>query len=725
MHNPKKFAAIFFLLLGVLALNLSSASSGQAERIYVSVDDILKDLGGDWEKAFTYLRDQVRFDPSPHVLKSSQSVLWGCRGNAKEQALLLLDILANQGERARLVKGRLVNAAASTLISSLFPGDTRRNFSYAEDVPLSQPSDDEMLLSRIKDHYWVQIERSGKWLDLDPVFPRSAPGQKFAEVEKTFTRIPDDFYPKMKISMSVEKDDTREDVLSAEEYLQNLTNRPMTLSISTTFQETEEDKGSGGGTPGGVFGGLSRSTSVRKKAKGVEAIYRAELKIGEEMGISGEFREVIPDSQRKDPVDGSVDRVWLNFRLMAEGEVLLETERVLFERLHEGDEFPLFQRHSMLFAPNIIPVQAWEDKLEKATDARLLDEVKSGIDEIKAEVKAKKDRGALLDRCIALEEKIGPEMGHLVNMIFAYASDSITKDAGKALSVYSYFSLPRIIIHSVEGDGKKVATTIDLRYDSISALSYPGQAVAMEETFLYGRGVFESVLEGKVLELFMGKKALTTASIMQEATRRRIPIRFYSELEKDELVKLRMPDHVQDKALKAVASGSILIVPERSIRFEGKDRWGWWEIVPDTREVTGVLDTGLHQAMLQRTVLDTEGMLNAKMGFAIGAITGAVDTQWMLAGMVLKYGELNKQALQEIKNYMKQIKAYMCPEFEKSASVTITSATVIDIEDCYKKEFSWGYEGGVKVEMGWCQAFAKGFGCASTSILNYYLSQYE
>ena len=34
------------------------------------------------------------------------------------------------------------------------------------------------------------------------------------------------------------------------------------------------------------------------------------------------------------------------------------------------------------------------------------------------------------------------------------------------------------------------------------------------------------------------------------------------------------------------------------------------------------------------------------------------------------------------------------------------------------------YGGGVKIDMGWCDKFAKGFACASTSILSYYLSQY-
>jgi len=709
----------------VVFLLVTAFSSGKGNPdIYVSVDELIRDLDANWEKAFDYVRDHVRFEPSPHFLKSSQGVLWGRTGNAREKALLLADILEKLGEKTRLVSGRLDSEKAALLVESLFAGNGSRDFHYADDVPISRPSAEKSLFSSIQDHYWIQLQKDGQWLDLDPVFADAAPGKGFAKVEKTYSFPTDDLFPSMMISLSIEKEKGREDILMLEESVQTLSNQPLTLSISTSFQESEEE-GSSGGSPGGLFGGLSRSTAGKKKKEGLEATYLAELKIGEETEVSGEFKEEIPDPSNKSSVENPLKRVWLNFRLAGEGGVLLERERVLYERIQETDELPLFQRHSILVTANTIPLEAWEDDLGKVTDTKLLETIKKGVEEVKSAVKSKKDKMALLNESLSLEEKIGPELGHLINMIFAHSSDSLTNDAGKSLSVYSYFALPRIIIYSVEGDGETVSTSMDLRQDSLAAVPYPGQALAMSESMLYGRGVFESVLEGKILELFSGKKVLTTASIMQEAAKRSVPIRFYSELEKDALENLPMPDHVRNRALKAIAAGSILIVPERSIRFEGKNRWGWWEIEPRTREAIGVLDTGLHQAMFQRTVLDTEGMLNSKMGFAIGAITGAVDTQWMLAGMVLKYGELNKQALQEIKAYMKQIKAYMCPEFEKSASVTIASVTVIDIEDCYKKEFSWGYEGGVKVEMGWCQSFAKGFGCASTSILNYYLSQYE
>jgi hypothetical protein len=727
---PISRKSVFFILLISLSMALPAHISlsegdnvclGRAQHAaFITVGELTRSFGGSWQEAFAFVRDEIRFEPTIHLMKTAQGVLWGRSGNAREQSLLLAEILRGLRVETRMAAGRLSTNRAADLIGSLFP--EKRDFSYTDNVPLSQPLEDESLIARVSDHVWIQIKQDGQWLDLDPCFPDAKPGTAYSDADQTFTSLPDRALPRMMISMSVQKGGAREDIFTLEQGLHEMVNLPVTLSISTSFAEGEEK--SSGGSVGGAFGGLSGGASGKKAKKGLVATYKAALNVKEGMEAAGEFTEKIPEKSQKLAAEDILDRIWLTFRLTLDGRPLHESERVLFEKNQPADEFPLFQRHSILIAPNAIPLEAWEGDLSRVTDARLLKQVKSAVDEIKKSVKSKKDKNALLDQSLSLEEKLGRDTGHLINMIFAYSSDSITADSGEALSVLSYYTLPRIVICSVEGDGKHVTTVMDLRQDSIEALPYPGQALGMTGTFQYGRGVFESVLEGKVLELFLGKRALTTSYIMQEASKKKIPVRLFSENEKAELEKLGMPEHVSGRALKAMAAGAVIVIPERSIRFDGQDRWGWWQVDPKTQEVVGVLDTGLHQAMIQRTILDTEGMLNSKMGFAIGAITGAVDTQWMLASMILQYGEINKAALQEIKAYMKQLKEYMCPEFEKSVSVTVASVSV-SIEDCFEEGYSWSYEGGVKVEMGWCQAFAKGFACASTSILNYYLSQYD
>jgi hypothetical protein len=405
-------------------------------------------------------------------------------------------------------------------------------------------------------------------------------------------------------------------------------------------------------------------------------------------------------------------------------QVVSESERILFERTERKAEAPIFQRHAILIAPNRIPAEVWQSRLKAVSDKDLLADVKSQVEEIKKSLKAKKLTGSILQKSAELEEKLGPELGHLVNMIFASTSDEQTEKEGAALSVSSYYQVPRILICSFSGDQETSEAAFDLRQDRVEAVPLPGQALTMKRTFLYGRGVMESILEGKLLELLTGKPALTTAALMQEAAHRKIPIRTYSSLEKESINKIGAPEIVAEKLFSAVDSRRIVIIPEKSVEWEGRQRWGWWDVDPRTMETVGVLDTGLHQAVLERTILDSKGAVESKMGFVIGAIVGAVDTQWMIAGMILEYGEINKAALLEAKAYMKEIRALMCPGFEKKVGVS-AGVTIIDIEDCWKYEVGVSAEAGIEIKLGWCENFAKGFACASTQILNYYLSEFE
>lgn len=724
---------VFFLsIFSFNNLSSDAEKNNEENKIYSSVEQLSKALEEKWEDSFKFVRNNIHFEPSSGVLKNNQGVLWCRMGNAREQAMLLAELLTREGEEVRYAVGKLDDDKAALLIENIF--SEKKEFSYNETVPISNPSKDNELLSAVKNHCWIQIFKDNHWADLDPSFPEAEKGKAYAPLDETFYDFDDDLLPELTISLNVEKGDFEESgvnnpetrtILEWQGTIQEAVNQPVSLTITANFRSIQEEEKESG-LHGGLLGALSGKSSKEKKEKEqeLEIIYEAILMINEEDKDDGRFSQIIPASPDQETEEGAITRVWLHFRIENLGKKEFETERILFEKLEDDEIPPLFQRHSILITGNKIPIQAWEEELNKVSDKELLDEVKSGIENIKDSLKSKKDRIVLLKESTSLEKKIGPGLGHLINMIFACTSDNLTEDAAKALYIFRYYSLPRIIITSFEGTGEELNVSMDLRQNSIEAIPYPGQAIGIRETFLYGRGVIESILEGKVLELLWGKKTLTTAFLMEEAARNDIPLRLYSYLEKEEVKKLEMPYHVTEMALNTLESGNILIIPDDSIEFNGEDRWGWWVVNSKTREVTGVLDTGLHQAMFQRTILETKGSLNTKMGFVIGTIVGAVDTQWVLASMVLKYGELNKEAIEEAKSYMKQINAYLCPGFEKKVSITLASATLIDIEDCYEKEFSLGFEGGVKIDMGWCDKFAKGFACASASILNYYLSQY-
>jgi len=706
-------AIVFFILIVIFAQETRSdygtRSRGKSFLSTIKNSKAEGKFEEKWMETFLFVRDQIRFEPTTIILKSPQDVLWSRSGNAKEQASLLVELLRENGEEARYASGFLEDETARSLIQSIFP--QIREFSYSDDVPLSFPSQKRDLMQTVKKHYWVQIFKNDQWVDLDPCFPDAEAGQTYASLDNTDEEMDEDFFPEVSISLEIfEWDGT----------LQEIANQPLYLKILANIQavEEEEEKSPMGGMLGGLGGRKSSDKSKKTKEKTVE--YLASLQLIDDELDQGSFSQTVSDEKE---TEEDITKIVIKFRIENPGGRPLEVERILFEK-HAKDQQPhYFQRHSILITGGELPGEAWEGDLTDFLDNKDLAELKKNLAAIKNQLKDTKDLKALLEKSFSLESEVGPEAGHLINMIFASTSDHLSNDLADALSVFSYYSLPRIIINSFEGTGEELRVSMDLRHDKKEAIPFPGQAEQMRGTFLYGRGVLESILEGKVIELLTGKETLTTARLMQIAGSKGIPIRIYSNLEKKAFESLNLPFPVAQKARKVIDSGHILIIPAQSVEFKGTERWGWWDLNPEKGAVVGVLGSGLHQAVLERTIMDTTGMLHDDMGLVIGAIVGCVDTHWVLFTLILKYGELNKAALQEAKDYMKNIGGYLCPGFEKTVGVGV--GVSVELEDCLKKEIGIGFSGGLKIEQGWCAKFAKGFQCASTSILNFYLMHAE
>ena len=725
----RKIVFLIVILFFVFGYVWEGKAENKTEnKIYTSLDQLNEAIDYQWEEAFAFVRDQIKFEPFTGIMKSSQGVLWGRAGNAVEQARLLTELLGLEGEKVRYAQGKLNKEKAARLIKNIFPEE--KDFYYPENVLLSAPSQDKEILSAIEDHYWVQILQDNQWIDLDPSFPDAKIGESYADLDETFYPIEKNMLTKFSISLKVEKTNFVEDegddseiqtILEWQGTLEEVANLPISLTLMANFKSTSQ-KDEAQDSVGTLFNVFEKiiSETEEEEEEGIELTYRAELFLEEVIEEEGQFFQILTPSEEEKIERPIISKVWLQFVLQKPDEPTMKIERILFEKHQKDDRPSLFQRHSILITGNEIPTEAWEEDLSDILDKEKMDELKSGVEKIKTQIEEKEDLATLLENSISLENSWGPEAGHLINLIFASTSDKLTNDLGRALAVDSYYYWPRIIMNSFKGSGDELQVYIDLCQDSKLAISYPGQAVRMKETFLYGRGVMESILEGKVIELLTKRKPLTTAYLMYKAAEKNIPIRMYSYLEQDRLKNLKMPPYVAKKVMKALDAQHFVIIPEESIEFNGRQRWGWWDLNPQNREVIGVLDTGLHQAMLEITILETEGPMSTDMALVLGVMMGTVDTYWTLVSMILKYGELNKAALQEAKDFMKKIGGYLCPDIvDEGIGVSVT---VIDIEDCYTKEL--GFSAGVKVDMGWCAKFAAGFKCASTVILNSYLSKY-
>jgi hypothetical protein len=639
---------------------------------------------GEWQDAFKFVRDAIRTEPSRYPLKTPDGVEWSRSANPLEKALFLARLLQEKGMTVEIAEGELDDAAARSLLGAIFP--PAKAPSYKSGTPISDPAEDRSLIAAVKRHFWVRLEEGDGWIDLDPSFPSAEPGKAFAELAASYD--PADEALAVKVSLSVTRRNSgpgaAEPVLAWAGTMPEVVNKPVSLTVMTEYRDGEE------------------------------AVLKVSLSAGEDSLAEGEAA----GAERAE--------ILLNLGIKFEslGEAVSNPGTVFFKGVVGRADAPLFQRHALLITGDRIPAAAWKEDAQTLSAADARSEAKAEADEIRAALKAKKATADTLSSGVEFEAKLGSDVGHLVNMVFASTSDDQTEKAAAALSVASWYAVPRVIITSFGGTEKGTEATIDLRQDRVVSVALPGQAWGMSQAFQYGRGVMESILEGKLLSLLTGKPALTTAFIMEEAARKNIPIRMFSALEAAKTRTLGLPAYEQGFLEGRLASsGGIVMIPEKPISWEGRPRWGWWEVDPRTRETIGVLDTGLHQAMIQRTILEAEGPMQSKMGAVLGAMVGAIDTYWVLMAMVLKHGELTREALLEAKAYMKDIQSVMCPGFEKKISIE-AGVTVVDIEDCYKYEYEiFKAEAGIGISQGWCEQFAKGFACASTSILNYLISQ--
>ncbi len=687
-----------------------------------SPDDADTMPSASWHAPFVEVRDTIRFEPTRSPLRAPGAVVMGGHGNSLEQARLLAERLTAAGERVRLVEGVLEQTDAAALLAASMPDPVKRSLSDA--VPVSDPSADPELLERVKRHYWVQLQQGEDWIDLDPSFPGSAPGTRYAEPAMTWDRLPPTRLPGVALRVDVERQDSaKETVLTWDGSLDAIANAPLALVVVAHIETADAD---GGAAPAsrvfGIFGGGAPQEPTKRTR------YLATLSNADDTLATGAF-DLAGGAFDEAGVD-AVERVTLQIEIRHPEDRRTRSTRRLFDADTDGARPPLFQRHSLLLTANRIPEAYLKETLAEILDAQDTRALRKRIDTLKETLSDGGDLAKLYAEAAVLEQQLGDDAGHLMNLVFASISDQLAEDMGRALAVLGFYDEPRILINTIQGNGKAQDVFMDLRQNTMTAVAYPGQALLMREALLYGRGVMDSVLEGLVVGLLTGEAPLTTATLMQKAADEGVPVALFSRLERSEITALDYPAATERRLLETLDAGQLVALPVRGIQYDERSRCGWWEIDPVTREAIGVLDTGLHQAVVEHTLIRSEGIVDDDMAWAIGALTGATDTHWALSAKILEHGELNKAALKEAKAYLKKIGSFVCSEIKvgKVWEEGVTFAEVkAEIEGCGEAEFSIGAGIGIGgditiLDKGWCDGFQKGFTCASMTILNLYLA---
>lgn len=212
------------------------STADQIPRLRYDLAERARTLGSSVEPLFAFVRDRIRYEAYPGVLRGAEATYLARAGNAADRALLLAAMLTQAGIQTRFAMGRLAGDRVSALFERIFeepialeadaagPGSgsdpdaeaflsrlrARAARDYARVAPLlsgikvSATAPVADVRREIEDHVWVQAQINGQWTDLDPSFRDAQVGQRFASDAETTEVLPERLYQQVTVRVIVE-----------------------------------------------------------------------------------------------------------------------------------------------------------------------------------------------------------------------------------------------------------------------------------------------------------------------------------------------------------------------------------------------------------------------------------------------------------------------------------------------------------------------------------------
>jgi len=416
-------------------------------------------------------------------------------------------------------------------------------------------------------------------------------------------------------------------------------------------------------------------------------------------------------------------REWLEGTLLIPGRPERPVRRDLVSPPGSAtlDDLLVHRRYSLGVFPGSVPLAALEEQLAQARGLPLAQWQADSE-------KLSKQRGPETAKVLApIESAAGRLAGHLLPLMHAQAADALSERTARSLRVTVVRDQPRILIATQEtvapadsGSGNpgsedaqmRTRVSLDLRLDEVRAYPWPGQASGAATLFQRSRGLFSSVIEGRVVAAATGEEPTTTAALMDRALAEGVELVTVDASNQGQ--QLRRIQDLQGPArnllVAALQSGREAVIPVRAVSLGGRPRLGWWELDPETGATVGVMDDGLHQGMVEYNLNLEKIGLNEKMGFAIGSIIGTTAIRFLLIARILEHGAVNQQIIKEIKDMAEGILCLSCPKAEAKASISFSVG-----DDCLKYEYEKSI--GVSAKIGFCEYYVQGFKCAMKAVL--------
>jgi hypothetical protein len=474
--------------------------------------------------------------------------------------------------------------------------------------------------------------------------------------------------------------------------------QPIALEIVATPLAADEPSGGAGGTNigggldvfgGGGGGGGAAKAEVPDGAVQLEARWR----IGSEVKVVGAVSGSICPA-----ANTCLQREVLRIVLTGPDGASRDVTRFLLD-LPPGTPAPATYRR---YAIAVLDREVGDGDVAAARQA-LQARVEAGKPAFEAAKAETAEDTARRDRLLAVD--VAAESGHLIALHFAAASDAGTAAAAEQYGLTVDRPTPRVLITSLEAspDGANTAISIDLRIDEVETRGDANAAAS----FQLARGLAESRLEGMVLEKMLGTPAVTTSRLMEAATAAGIEVRvlFGAGVE----LPAGLPDGAANRIHGALAAGHEVIVPAAAVELDGKARWGWWDVDPETNRTIGVMEDGQRQGLTEFNAATEKLGMHPEVGFVLGGLIGSIYTAYAISGQMLLHGEITDEFLDGLLEQLTSVGCALCPHLSGDVGLKTTV-----LGDCYKAKIP---KMSASAGTDFCKRYNDGFRCATQNMV--------
>lgn len=633
------------------------ASTIDADATDPYIEKKAAELDYDPQAVFDFLHESIGYNSYVGSVRGSRGTLWSEAGNALDMASLGVALMRASGVPAEYVQGTLPRFNAQSLILSMFPASYRTVGAVVAGTEVADPANDARLLAEAQSHYWFRFDPGTGMKDADPLFPNAIVGRVYTTAAGTFREVPDDLREKTRITLEAELYGQADAAFGGSGF------RTLTV-LDRTFNDVELV-----GRPVTV-GHFVSSQATGLGISTVTNTYSPYLRLGDVALPEPARGEVLPGLAYQEILTnfplGSVVLTGLTLKFSFEGpqgaaESYAKTlvDRVGLPARQNGGPIriavpnaagPSTITEQDSWTTNVLPAMQPVTTLGVygAAMSRLqarMAEVLGPLGSIPDDGELDAEQAAAVQAARSILGEATTLSNESLGIIFAALADRALVDFQVGYGTAAYYARPRLIVTSTTGDAAALRSGIDLLRNDLTTVVRPGQSSLAAFYLEVGRGIYESILEGRVMQQAAADAPVSISQVLGALEGRGTLVMLRPD-DMPALDQLSLSPVARARIMQALLAGKVVTTPSTMVTVDGAETVGWFETDAAGHTIS-VMEDGGHGAAIEWAMLQFSGLPHETIGNLIGVMQGFSLKTLQLIGEYLDRGRVGKPPVED------------------------------------------------------------------------------